>query len=55
MAILGQSEVEQLMEMGCDGNKSILVERELFLDVSEHSIEVCVVDGGNDRHDESLR
>jgi hypothetical protein len=55
MAILAQSEVEKLMKMGCDGKKCILVERELLLDVSEHSVGVCVVYGGSDGHGESAK
>jgi len=31
--------------MGYDGNKCVLVERELLLDVSDHSVEVWVVYG----------
>jgi len=35
MAVLAQSNVEELVKVGCDGNERMLIEGELFLDVGK--------------------
>lgn len=51
--VIPQSQVEELVKMGCDGNKHILVERELLLNVDKQRVDlvgVCVVYGRSDGH-----
>jgi hypothetical protein len=57
MAVLAQSGVEELVKVGCDGNKRMLIEGELFLDVGKQRVDlvrVCVVYGCGDRHGEQV-
>jgi hypothetical protein len=58
VTIIAQSEVEEIVKMGRDGNEHMLVERELLLDVGKQRVDlgrVCVVHGGSDGHGERAR
>ncbi len=54
MAVVAQPEVEELVEMGRDGDEDMFVELELLLDVGEQRVDlvrmVWIVYGRGDGH-----
>jgi len=55
MAVFAQSEVEELVKVGCDGDQGMLVESKLFFDVGKQRVDLvreCIVNGRGDRHGE---
>lgn len=57
VAVIAQSEIEELVKMGRDGNEHIFVERELLLNVGKQRVDlvwVWVVYGRSDGHCERV-